>query len=325
MANPASFSGEDRWTMRVGVKGTTAGSASLRAFGEGTACGTKGVIPVGIRFQGLPPDDSDRAAWWVFFLFLSSGKGREKDKGGPFMDLLVRKLLGLLCKRQLAYKESCWGKPSRYYETLKADFSYKFRQATSQSLGALPASFCRLLLLGSRGQGTFIAGLLLLLACFQAPKVLGQGASPGGLALPEHAVVVAVGYARGHQVYLGRLQVNGSLSWELAGPEATLWDSAGKPFAIHRKGPTWDTRDGTRLVGQLPPLWSYQPPGSQKGDLPWILVRVRALGASGSSSRVNYVARVATHGGGPPKRPPVRPGERLRVPYKAVYLFLQSP
>jgi hypothetical protein len=203
--------------------------------------------------------------------------------------------------------------------------SHTFNQTKRQLLGGWHPSSRRLFALALGRLGTSLVQLVLLLAWLPVPKVSGQGARSGGLPLPGQAILVAVGYAKGHQVYLGRLQDNGGLSWELAGPEATLWDSAGKPLAIHRKGPTWDTRDGTRLVGQLPPLRSYQPPGSQKGDVPWILLRVRASGAPGSFSRVNYVARVATHGGGPPKRPPVRPGERLRVPYKAVYLFLQSP
>ncbi|MGD9896395.1 MAG: DUF3455 domain-containing protein [Candidatus Methylacidiphilaceae bacterium] len=142
-----------------------------------------------------------------------------------------------------------------------------------------------------------------------------------GLPLPSSTRLVWVAHATGFQVYKAQAPAESpsTLRWTFQEPEATLQDSAGTRIGRHFRGPSWEAADGSRIVGSAPPL--AQAAGSPAA-IPWLLIEVRGTGAPGILSGVTYVLRVGTAGGTAPARPPSSAGETVRVPYKAIYLFL---
>src|SRR3954452_11918521 len=67
---------------------------------------------------------------------------------------------------------------------------------------------------------------------------------PGGVAVGAGAKGFAVGHAVGVQVY----SCNGT-SWGLVAPRANLYGDNGQLIVTHYAGPTWEARDGSKVVG----------------------------------------------------------------------------
>ncbi|MDD4932702.1 MAG: DUF3455 domain-containing protein [Methylacidiphilaceae bacterium] len=142
------------------------------------------------------------------------------------------------------------------------------------------------------------------------------------LPLPSATRLAWVAHAAGFQVYKAQApaEAQAPLRWVFQEPEATLQDPAGATVGRHFRGPCWEAADGSRILGSLPPL--AQAPARTPTDVPWLLIETHGIGTPGVLSGVTHVLRVATVGGAAPAKPPSRPGETVRVPYRATYLFL---
>jgi len=138
---------------------------------------------------------------------------------------------------------------------------------------------------------------------------------PGDIAPPAGEKVFDVGHAVGVQIY----SCNGS-SWALVAPRADLYADNGQLVITHYAGPTWESRDGSRVVGRR--VNGIQPDTSA---IPWLLLAAKSNTGPGAFSRVQVIQRVNTVGGIAPTAPGSVVGEEARVPYTADYYFYRAP
>jgi len=110
-----------------------------------------------------------------------------------------------------------------------------------------------------------------------------------------------------------------TFAWTFRAPEATLSDQSGHALGKHYAGPTWESIDGSKVVGQL----KAGDPGPDPTAIPWLLLTAKSSSGAGIFAQTTSVQRVKTVGG-------VAPSERCdaanatqvaRVPYTATYYF----
>jgi uncharacterized protein DUF3455 len=122
----------------------------------------------------------------------------------------------------------------------------------------------------------------------------------------------------GTQTYTCAAGADGTAAWGPGStPEAQLRRYLSRDRIHHFGGPRWQSeRDGSTLVGVLPPAQSVPKPGT----IPWLLLEVTHEGPAGELDPVTHISRIRTSGGVAPTRP-CTPGEREAVPYGADYVF----
>ena len=118
--------------------------------------------------------------------------------------------------------------------------------------------------------------------------------------------------AQGDQIYECRAG-----KWAFVAPEAELFNRAGKKIGRHYAGPHWESLDGSRIVGAV----KARADAPRAGDIPWLLLSAKSVGAEGAFSKVTSIQRVTTMGGSAPIEPCSQDGRRVRVPYTADYYF----
>lgn len=121
--------------------------------------------------------------------------------------------------------------------------------------------------------------------------------------------------AQGDQIYECRAG-----RWAFVAPEAELFNRAGKKIGRHYAGPHWESLDGSRIVGAV----KARADAPRAGDIPWLLLSAKSVGAEGAFSKVTSIQRVTTMGGSAPIEPCSQDGRRVRVPYTADYYFFKA-
>jgi hypothetical protein len=111
--------------------------------------------------------------------------------------------------------------------------------------------------------------------------------------------------------------------WSLVAPEATLFDASDKPIGKHYAGPTWESTDGSKVVGQV----KARDPGPDQGAIPWLLLDAKSVSGVGVFAKTTLIQRLDTVGGKAPGQGCTREraGDQARVDYKARYVFYRSP
>ena len=105
--------------------------------------------------------------------------------------------------------------------------------------------------------------------------------------------------------------------WTLREPAAVLYQH-GRPVGIHFRGPTFESFDGSSVVGAL----VASVPAPRPGAIPWLLLRAVSTQGDGVLSGVDYIKRVKTKGGvAPPGACDPAEDRTLSVPYRAEYRF----
>ncbi len=164
-----------------------------------------------------------------------------------------------------------------------------------------------------------VAAAALLAACASAPPVPPSVAIPASLAAPADQALQRTLDASGVQIYECRAKagVANAAEWVFVAPEAQLFDADGLPVGKHYAGPTWESRDGSKVVGTV--LAKADAPDA--GAIPWLLLSTHSTGGSGAFANVTSVQRVATSGGVAPTAgcTTAAIGQQARVPYKAQY------
>ena len=140
-----------------------------------------------------------------------------------------------------------------------------------------------------------------------------------GISVPDHTRIVTALQAEGVQIYEAKAQANGALAWSLVGPDAKLETLDGQLAGLHSVGPRWRANDGSEVKAIKPPIQNWKSPDPKSAA--WLLLEVSS-GGNGLFSGVQYVARVSTIGGAAPADAPTQAGEKMSVPYRAIYLFL---
>jgi hypothetical protein len=138
---------------------------------------------------------------------------------------------------------------------------------------------------------------------------------PAELALPLERPLVGKYAAKGVQIYVCRVEGVAN-EWEFKAPEAELTDAQGRLFAKHYAGPTWEARDGSKIVGKV----LANEPAPKAGTIPWLLLSTDSSG-SGVLAGVHFAQRVNTSGGVGPTGACPTAGTERRVEYMADYIF----
>jgi len=121
--------------------------------------------------------------------------------------------------------------------------------------------------------------------------------------------------AKGVQIYECR-----EGKWAFVAPEAELFDRSGRKIGRHYAGPHWEAADGSKVVGAV----KQRADAPAAGDIPWLLLGTKSVGAEGAFSKVSSVQRLATVGGIAPAGGCSEPGGVARVPYSADYYFFSA-
>ena len=169
---------------------------------------------------------------------------------------------------------------------------------------------------------TFKRLLAAAIVAAAAATSFGQGAEAGpappdvpdpSIQVVDGSKVFLIGHAVGVQIY----SCNGVV-WSFVAPRANLVDDQGKLIISHFAGPTWQAKDGSKVVGQAE--------ASVTVDLtaiPW--VRLSAASTTpGRLGNTTNIQRIATTGGLVPPAADCNTttaGTVAEVPYTADYYF----
>jgi hypothetical protein len=144
---------------------------------------------------------------------------------------------------------------------------------------------------------------------------------PGGIAVEEGNKPFLVGHAVGVQIY----RCNGS-SWGPLAPRANLYGDSGQLIATHFAGPSWQARDGSKVVAQR----IKDPITVDPTAIPWLLLEAKQVTAGPDGDRLGgttFIQRIKTTGGLAPEASTCTAetaGDEAEVPYTADYVFWKS-
>jgi Protein of unknown function (DUF3455) len=144
---------------------------------------------------------------------------------------------------------------------------------------------------------------------------------PENLRTPATEVLSLETQATGVQIYEcnASKDVPTRFEWVFKAPEADLFDEAGNKIGKHYAGPTWESNDGSKVVGEV----KAQDTGPDSGAIPWLLLSAKSTSGTGAFSQTKSIQRVHTVGGKAPTEPcsQAQAGKVARVGYKATYYF----
>jgi hypothetical protein len=106
--------------------------------------------------------------------------------------------------------------------------------------------------------------------------------------------------------------------WTFREPAAGVYDQGRHLVGIHFRGPTWESFDGSSVVGAV----RASAPAPRSDAIPWLLLQAVTNQGEGVLANVDYIQRLKTKGGVAPTDPcdPAQDAT-LSVPYRARYLF----
>jgi hypothetical protein len=159
-----------------------------------------------------------------------------------------------------------------------------------------------------------------LIACSSSPK-MSVSDVPEKLHVPAGNKLAFELHASGVQIYTCAPKKDDATKYEWAfkAPEAQLSELQGAAAGKHYAGPTWEAKDGSKIVGKLEQ--KLDAPGGS--DIPWLLLSAKSHEGSGKFEKVSFIQRVDTNGGKAPAEgaDAAHAGQEARVDYTATYLF----
>jgi hypothetical protein len=169
-----------------------------------------------------------------------------------------------------------------------------------------------------------IALFLATLAGCAGHKLTPPSYIPTAIQVPAGAVLIRELHGAGVQIYECRSSAAGAgqFAWTLQAPAADLADRSGKDVGRHYEGPTWESNDGSKVVGEQ----VARDPGPAASAIPWLLLRAKSTAGKGVFAKVQFIQRLDTVGG---QAPPggcdsAHSGQRTRVAYSADYYFYSA-
>lgn len=145
--------------------------------------------------------------------------------------------------------------------------------------------------------------------------------APDTLRPPAGQVQYLEALASGVQIYdCAAKPDGGGYAWKFRAPEATLVDHDGKALGKHYAGPTWESLDGSRVVGEVK---AREPGPTPATAIPWLLLAAKSNAGSGIFADAKSIQRLSTGGGLEPAEPCTaeKVGQPARVAYTATYYF----
>ena len=139
---------------------------------------------------------------------------------------------------------------------------------------------------------------------------------PAALQVPAGNQLALAARGVGVQIYAWSAA---SSSWVFQAPAATLFEEGRQVVGIHYAGPTWQSTDGSKVVGKRIASVTVNPEA-----IPWLLLQAASNSGPGVFADVTYVQRLQTRGGLAPTTPGSFDGQQVLVPYSAWYLFYKA-
>jgi len=171
---------------------------------------------------------------------------------------------------------------------------------------------------GTRGAMTVVPLVVAGCATIAPP---GAAPVPEALRVPAPQTLVTEVRASGVQVYECKAAKDDAArhEWTLRAPEANLVAPKGRVIGKHYAGPTWESEDGSRVVGTV----VARDAGPDATAIPWLLLRAASTTGPGIFADVKSIQRVHTVGGRAPADgcTAADAGKVLRIAYSADYRF----
>jgi hypothetical protein len=164
------------------------------------------------------------------------------------------------------------------------------------------------------------AAVVAIAGCaFQAPT---PPEVPAALRAPAGQAVYVEALGTGVQIYECAPTSDSSYAWVFKAPEASLADRSGRSLGKHYAGPTWESSDGSTVVGEV----KASDPGPNPSAIPWLLLAAKSNAGTGVFAEAKSVQRVATVGGIAPTEACTAANAKqvARVPYTATYYFYRA-
>ena len=144
---------------------------------------------------------------------------------------------------------------------------------------------------------------------------------PAPLRAPAGQMAFVEALATGVQIYecAPKPGESSAFAWTFRAPEATLSDRSGRAIGRHYAGPTWESVDGSKIIGHL----KASDPGPDPAAIPWLLLTAKSSSDAGTFAQAASIQRVRTVGGiAPTERCDATNAAQIaRVPYTATYYF----
>ena len=162
----------------------------------------------------------------------------------------------------------------------------------------------------------FLAGALIAAATLLITQPASANAVPDAIAVPKGHELYMEAHADGVQIY----SCNGQ-AWTLSGPHASLYDRRGRQIGTHYAGPTWQTKDGSKVAGARVSGVNVDPTA-----IDWLLLSATST-TPGQLGKTTYIQRVNTTGGLVPPAADCHAGTAgsvQEVAYTADYRFFKA-
>ncbi len=110
--------------------------------------------------------------------------------------------------------------------------------------------------------------------------------------------------------------------WQFVAPEADLFDQGGQKIGWHYAGPSWESTDGSKVVGTV----QAQNTGPDANAIAWLLLSAKSNSGTGIFSQTQSIQRLQTVGGKAPADGcnQTALGKEARMPYRAIYRFYSA-
>jgi hypothetical protein len=144
---------------------------------------------------------------------------------------------------------------------------------------------------------------------------------PDTIAVEEGHKLYLVAHAVGVQIY-PCVPTSTGYAWGPSTPQANLYDDNGKPIGTHFAGPSWQAKDGSKVMAQRKDGVTVDPTA-----IPWLLLTAKSPTAGLDGDRLvatTFIQRIQTVGGVAPPAADCNAatvGTTEAVPYTADYLF----
>jgi hypothetical protein len=178
------------------------------------------------------------------------------------------------------------------------------------------------------GAPRFLVAAIVAVAAWPLAQVADAGPPdpvvPTDIGVPEGQKLFLIGHAVGVQIYSCNVTSTG-FGWGLVAPRADLYDDNGKVIVTHFAGPSWQAKDGSKVVGQRDRQVSVDATA-----IPWLRLSAASTGAGPDGDRLahtTYIQRIATTGGLAPATTQCNAdtaGDLVEVPYTADYYFWKA-
>ena len=160
-----------------------------------------------------------------------------------------------------------------------------------------------------------------LAARFICSSIPASADVPAALIPPDGNVETVSLHGIGSQIYISTPRANDptKFQWVLKAPAALLYNNGGHIMGSHYGGPTWESDNGSKVVGaRIAAVGSPDP-----NAIPWLLLKGVSHDGHGMFSEVTYIQRLDTQGGKAPSAAPTEAGLEVSIPYTATYVFFE--